>query len=333
VPRHGDGSHVGTLPMTTGTEEEQLQTLALPIAGLASVAGQPPVAVGVGGHLLPEVRLVEDWVPVEVEAQLLALLRMRLPRDFVQLRGKRTAKYGGDPGPDFVPESLPPFLAQLCTALAAALHADDGGTATAASLPLRPNHVLVNHYGPGDGIMPHKDGPAYHPLAAILSLGSAVVFDFWRNHSHVASNEPAVLSLLVPPRSLLVFSDAAYSSHLHGIADRRYDTLGDDVANWTPEGFARWVLASSSGDEGSAWGRRQLEPPTRATGNDAVDASALEALAGDAQDANAGEEGYQRYAPVGYSLRREERFSLTIRHALQLHGTDGTGSGGEPRTQ
>ena len=26
-----------------------------------------------------------------------------------------------------------------------------------------PNHVLLNKYKPGDGIMPHSDGPAYYP--------------------------------------------------------------------------------------------------------------------------------------------------------------------------
>ena len=31
---------------------------------------------------------------------------------------------------------------------------------------MMPNHMLINAYGPGDGIMPHTDGPAYHPEVA-----------------------------------------------------------------------------------------------------------------------------------------------------------------------
>eukprot|EP00897_Mesotaenium_endlicherianum_P009546 jgi/Mesen1/861/ME000114S10941 len=40
------------------------------------------------------------------------------------------------------------------------------------------NHVLVNEYKPGQGIMPHQDGPLYHPVVAILSLGSSAVMHF-----------------------------------------------------------------------------------------------------------------------------------------------------------
>lgn len=42
-----------------------------------------------------------------------------------------------------------------------------------------PNHVLVNEYLPGQGIMPHEDGAAYRPVVATVSLGSAAVVEFW----------------------------------------------------------------------------------------------------------------------------------------------------------
>ncbi len=42
------------------------------------------------------------------------------------------------------------------------------------------NHVLVNAYLPGEGIMPHEDGPLYHPAVCILSLGSPAILRFWR---------------------------------------------------------------------------------------------------------------------------------------------------------
>ncbi|XHF97913.1 hypothetical protein AWENTII_001488 [Aspergillus wentii] len=35
----------------------------------------------------------------------------------------------------------------------------------------RPNHVLINEYQPGQGIMPHEDGAAYHPLVATMRRG------------------------------------------------------------------------------------------------------------------------------------------------------------------
>ena len=43
-----------------------------------------------------------------------------------------------------------------------------------------PNHVLLNAYGPGQGIMPHQDGPLYHPGVCILSLSSPTVMHFTR---------------------------------------------------------------------------------------------------------------------------------------------------------
>jgi alkylated DNA repair protein alkB family protein 6 len=43
----------------------------------------------------------------------------------------------------------------------------------------KPNHVLINEYHAGQGIMPHEDGPAYWPVVATVSLGSALVLDIY----------------------------------------------------------------------------------------------------------------------------------------------------------
>lgn len=42
----------------------------------------------------------------------------------------------------------------------------------------RVNHVLINRYQPGQGILPHMDGPSYKPFVSIVSLGSPAVFRF-----------------------------------------------------------------------------------------------------------------------------------------------------------
>lgn len=237
----------------------------------------------------PRVLLFEEWLPLEAEAQLLAILRSPGRNgDFVQLRGKRTARYGGDPTPPFTPEPLPPWLVTLCEALAASM-ATNG---VDCHRDPAPNHVLVNHYQPGEGIMPHTDGSAYAPKAAILSLGSATVFNFWRDHTHVArgegpEHEPPTLSLLLPPRSLLVFSEEAYRSHLHGIAARRYDDLDAIVANWTREEQARWAVPGAP-----TWAQQQLEPPP----------------------GEAWAEHQLEPTRLAGSLCRGERFSLTMRY-------------------
>ena len=223
---------------------------------------------------LSDVYVINEWLPKELESLLLSTLRAR-SREFVQLRGKRTARFGGDPGPPPALEELPDWLSKLCSVVGRALErtllqqncrdvkggeaAKEEHDAPAFANPSAeggnrdisrrgqedhelaacerdcayPNHVLVNHYKPGEGILPHTDGPAYDPWAAILSLGTGVVFEFWRDHAHAAANstEKAALSLYLPPRSLLFFLSDAYSSHLHGIVDRPHDVLEASVAN------------------------------------------------------------------------------------------------------
>ncbi|KAH6813835.1 hypothetical protein C2S51_022853 [Perilla frutescens var. frutescens] len=101
--------------------------------------------------------------------------------------------------------------------------------------------------------IPHQDGPAYMPVVAILSLGSPVVMDFvphtnlrstveasgdnskdiisGPSHMEMSSGENfskdhLPFSVVLMPRSLLIFKDIAYSDYLHGIKDsedHRYD--------------------------------------------------------------------------------------------------------------
>ncbi|CAI5495737.1 unnamed protein product, partial [Closterium sp. Naga37s-1] len=116
------------------------------------------------------------------------------------------------------------------------------------------NHVLVNEYQEGQGIMPHQDGPAYFPCVAILSLGLPGTMAFSphqrlleerreagggasvdREGGAVRAGDgkdemgreeagewgmygDAVVtreSVALPPRSLLVFKDQAYTDYLH----------------------------------------------------------------------------------------------------------------------
>ena len=68
--------------------------------------------------------------------------------------------------------ALPPWLAVLVPRMQA--------LGVWASSPHRaPNHVLVNEYQPGQGIMPHEDGPAYYGCVATVSLGAPIVLDIY----------------------------------------------------------------------------------------------------------------------------------------------------------
>ncbi|KOS48884.1 hypothetical protein ACN38_g143 [Penicillium nordicum] len=116
-----------------------------------------------------------------------------------------------------------------------------------------PNHVLVNEYQPGQGIMPHEDGAAYHPLVATVSLGASIVLDLYHKHTKddreasgtlakggrdVAgipdTNRKPQYRILQERRSLLILRGKMYTDLLHGIKETmRDEDLGPhSICNW-----------------------------------------------------------------------------------------------------
>ncbi|EMD60694.1 hypothetical protein GGP41_000987 [Bipolaris sorokiniana] len=125
----------------------------------------------------------------------------------------------------------------------------------------QPNHVLVNEYKPGQGIMPHEDGDAYAPVVATVSLGAPLCLDILpkpsvstgddddvdtskhAQESHDEAKNPPTPTpnitalptrIFQEPRSLLVTMGSAYRHVMHGIAERETDEGldGASVANW-----------------------------------------------------------------------------------------------------
>jgi len=91
-----------------------------------------------------------------------------------------------------------------------------------------PNHVLVNEYQPGEGIMPHTDGPAYESRTATISLGgSDVIFKLWpRLDDNTATSPqpetnriPSLEVILHGNGSLILFTNDAYLHHCHEISE------------------------------------------------------------------------------------------------------------------
>eukprot|EP00850_Spirogloea_muscicola_P011408 SM000070S21374 [mRNA] locus=s70:564611:566560:- [translate_table: standard] len=114
-----------------------------------------------------------------------------------------------------IPQALPTWLA----ALAARLEEDFNQLVS----PI--NHILINEYASGQGIMRHQDGPLYYPVVLILSLGLPAVMQFHPHQGLLAEGAarghppPPVLPVRLPPRSLLIFKDAAYQDYLHEITE------------------------------------------------------------------------------------------------------------------
>nr|XP_045368873.1 alpha-ketoglutarate-dependent dioxygenase alkB homolog 6 isoform X3 [Camelus bactrianus] len=98
-----------------------------------------------------------------------------------------------------VPERLPPWLQRYVDKVS--------DLSLFGGLPA--NHVLVNQYLPGEGIMPHEDGPLYYPTVSTISLGSHTMLDLYEPRQPEDDDpteqprpppQPAT-SLLLEPRS------------------------------------------------------------------------------------------------------------------------------------
>lgn len=192
------------------------------------------------GHL-PEVFYIPDWIEEGQEADFVAIADGDMSQ-WENMSTRSSQEWGaGDRcscGRGLMRQPLPPQQQEL----AAALH--HLGIFDGALYPM--NSVRINGYVPGQGIFPHCDGPVYYPKVAILSLNSPCILSFyprmgtedtmkWDPANDVPGGgtrqvEPEV-SVLLEPRSLLVFSHDAFWHHRHGIMAVEEDVVTDRVAN------------------------------------------------------------------------------------------------------
>jgi alkylated DNA repair protein alkB homolog 6 len=116
--------------------------------------------------------LVRDFLNPAQEESVAARIKGCESR-FKTVRRRRVLQFGGLPHPKgMVAVPLPDWLQSLGERLRDEFDAFGDGES--------PNHVLLNEYSPGDGIMPHTDGPLYKPHFAIVSLVGTVVMTFYR---------------------------------------------------------------------------------------------------------------------------------------------------------
>ena len=112
------------------------------------------------------------------------------------------------------------------------------------------NHVLVNQYQPGEGIMAHSDGPAYLPVVSTITTGRLnhfhsqtsmipyymdFIFILWTGGGQtlilVDESRNEVSRLYLEPRALNVLYDQAYSDYLHEIEPVQRDLIDTKLAN------------------------------------------------------------------------------------------------------
>jgi len=174
---------------------------------------------------------IPEFINKDEEDLLLSQIGKTPGPKWTQLSNRRLQNWGGIPHPKgMIAEKIPDWL-QKSVIKVNHLGVFDEKLA---------NHVLLNEYLPGQGILPHLDGPMFYPTIATLSLGSHCVEHFY---SQVEEEEEAsfkqfqdriVASLLVEPRSLLILKDDMYHKYLHGIEEITKDSLTEDIVNVKP---------------------------------------------------------------------------------------------------
>ncbi|KAH9837750.1 uncharacterized protein C8Q71DRAFT_754299 [Rhodofomes roseus] len=179
-------------------------------------------------YLIPgtdEAFYIPDFVTAEEEDFIIRKIHESPLPKWKHLANRRLQIWGGSMTAKgvLIPEEVPPFINKYPDIIARIK-----ATGAFQSSPHgAPNHIIMNEYLPGQGIMPHEDGPAYHPVVATLSLGSHAVFHYYRykpsttadsasNQGRAIDPDP-VFSVFLEPRSLVITRASLYQTHLHGI--------------------------------------------------------------------------------------------------------------------
>ncbi|ERS97175.1 uncharacterized protein SPSK_02657 [Sporothrix schenckii 1099-18] len=189
---------------------------------------------------------IAEFITEEEERQILQRVEAAPKPKWKQLSHRRLQTWPSDLLHDKLLDApLPPWLVDpvvtrlLTIPVRANRNGDDGenddrDNIFANSPHKRPNHVLINEYPPGVGIMPHKDGSAYHPVVCTVSLGASLCLNIYKNNEDGTLQTEPVARILQEPRSLLITTDNLYTDYLHGIADidKDVDLSEATVANW-----------------------------------------------------------------------------------------------------
>jgi alkylated DNA repair protein alkB family protein 6 len=212
---------------------------------------------------LSSIYLVPEYVSPDQETSLLReILDGKAP--WTAVSGRRLRSLGGAVSAKggLIPAPMPNWLQTVVERISREAGPYGGPTA---------NHVLLNVYAPGRGIMPHEDGPVYYPGAAILSLGAPAVIRFRAKQCDARTAAearperqppPLVESVVLPPRSLLVFTGDAYTGCLHGIdgvEEEEEEVLDDSVVNLEQCRLAAGSTLARAGVRASLTVRRVLK--------------------------------------------------------------------------
>ncbi|MFH4978991.1 hypothetical protein AB6A40_005700 [Gnathostoma spinigerum] len=179
----------------------------------------------------PTIRYIPDFITPEEEKQLMVEIYNVPKPKWQKLLNRRLQNWGGIVGKKALisDNNMAPWLTNVIDRI---MLFGDGFPAER-----RPNHVLINEYLAGQGIMfqAHTDGPAFYPLIATVSLGTDAFLDYYKpidpEKQEETKRQRYIGSLHVKPRSLLLVSDEMYTKYLHEIDERMVDEVHELVFN------------------------------------------------------------------------------------------------------
>ncbi|KAM3955886.1 alpha-ketoglutarate-dependent dioxygenase alkB homolog 6 [Aphomia sociella] len=174
-------------------------------------------------NIKPTAYYISEYISSSEETLILSNIYSAPKPKWTQLSNRRLQNWGGIPHTNgMIAETIPTWLDKYLENIHK-LNVMDGK---------RPNHVLVNEYLPGQGIMPHLDGSLFYPTITTISVGSHIVLKFLEPNQQTDEIEMSpVFSLLLEPRSLLILQDKLFSYYLHCIEELTEDMLDHTVAN------------------------------------------------------------------------------------------------------
>lgn len=161
---------------------------------------------------------IPNFITPEEETLILQNVNSVPKPKWTCLSKRRLQDYGGVPHKNgMIPENIPLWLQTYMDRIAS--YNIFGSN--------KPNHVLVNEYIPGQGIMPHTDGPLFYPTVSTISCGSHTVLEFFENDE----NRTKVCDLILEKRSLVVLQDNMYTKYLHSISEVKEDVIQPSCVN------------------------------------------------------------------------------------------------------
>ncbi|ESZ97597.1 calpain [Sclerotinia borealis F-4128] len=181
---------------------------------------------------------ISDFLTEEEEQVLLQKISTAPKPRWKQLTRRRLQTWPSDLTKNtLLAAPLPKWLTEpvVSRLLSLPISREDGGRHIFSDSPHGcPNHVLINEYLPNQGIMPHKDGSAYHPVVCTVSLGASLCLDIYGDKEDGTRQEQPSWRILQEPRSLLITTDELYTKYYHGISEVEADINlnSTTVANW-----------------------------------------------------------------------------------------------------